>query len=153
MTSLNDVGIWWKPHGGSLQLVAREGATPPSAPSGAKWKVFSSVALPGGGSGPIFTAAMDKGTGGAAGPGNITSVDDVGLYAVDAAGTTHELVRENQPIAGITGKTVKMFNVLKAVSGSAGATRSFNANGAVVVLVTFTDNTTSIVKVSLPLGF
>jgi hypothetical protein len=128
--------------------VAREGEQPPAAPSGAKWKTFSSLALPGGDFGPIFTAMLQKGAAGTPGPGGILSIDDFGLYAVDPLGAPFELVRENQPLLG---KTVKMFAVLKAVAGSGGVTRSFNATGSVVLLVTFTDRTTAIVRIDLPL--
>jgi hypothetical protein len=47
-------------------------------------------------------------------------------------------------------RTVESFNVLKAVSGSAGVTRFFNANGNVVALVTFTDGSPAIVRIDAP---
>jgi hypothetical protein len=140
-------GIWFRPHGGTLTLIAREGAQPPGAPAGAKWKSFSSVAMPGNLSGPIFTAMLQKGAGITPGPGGITSLDDFALYAADGAGVVREILRENQPLLG---KTVKTFNVLKAVSGSAGATRAFNVDEIVVAQVTFTDGTTAVVRIQLP---
>lgn len=91
--------------------------------------------------GPIFTATLQSG------PGGIKGNADTALYAVDSLGTLHELLRENQEIEG---KKVKAFSVLKAVSGSAGTTRSFNANQQVVTLVTFTDGSTGIVKIDIP---
>ena len=146
-TSANDDGLWWVPQFGTPHLVAREGDHPPGAPAGARWKSFSSLALPGGTSGPIFTAMLQKGPGLTAGPGGITSIDDLGLYGVDSIGTIVELVRENQPLLG---KTVQTFNVIKAVAGSSGSSRSFNASGAIVVLVTFTDKTTALIRISVP---
>jgi hypothetical protein len=146
-TSANDDGIWWTPYFSPLRLVAREGDHPPGAPADAKWKTFSSLALPGGTSGPIFTATLQKGPGITPGPGGITSVDDLGLYGLDSFGVVVELLRENQPLLG---KTVKTFNVIKAVAGTAGSSRSFNGAGEIVVLVTFTDKTTAIVRISVP---
>jgi hypothetical protein len=145
-TTADDDGLWWKPESGSLQLVARENGQPPQAPAGAQWKSFSSLALPGS-SGPLFTAMLRKNTATTPGSGGITSVDDFGLYGVDRFGVLRELVRENQPLLG---KTVKTFNVLKAVSGTVGSSRSFNGTGETAVLVTFTDKTSAIVKITGP---
>lgn len=145
--SSNDTGIWYSPDGATLQLVAREGSKPVEAPEGAQWKSFSSLVQPGTPAdsgapfGPIFTATLAKGAGG------ITSSDDVALYALDRMNTLHELVRENQPLLG---KSVKSFRVLKAASGSVGTSRGFNADGKIALLVTFADNTISIVRVSIP---
>jgi hypothetical protein len=136
----NNEGLWWRPEGGALTLLAREGSQPPGAPAGAKWRVFNSLALPGGATGPLFTATLQIGAGG------ITSTDDFGLYGVDGSGTLRELVRENQPLLGMT---VKTFTVLRAIVGIEGTTRAFNATAAVVLLVTFTDNSTAIVKIDL----
>jgi hypothetical protein len=131
--------------------VAREGGEPPLAP-GAKFKVFSSLALPGNDAGPLFTALLEKGLAGAAGPGGVTSIDDAALYAVDGSGTLVQVVRENSFITGISGisKSVKNFAVLKVVSGSAGATRYFNNSNEVVALVNFNDKSTSLVKLVIP---
>ena len=45
---------------------------------------------------------------------------------------------------------VKKFTVLKAVSGSEGVTRSFNASHEVVAHVTCTDGSSGIVKIEVP---
>lgn len=137
----NNDTLWWKADGGQLKLVAREGDEPASGPSGAKWKSFTSLALPGGGAGPIFVAALVPGA------GSVTSASDCGLYAIDSEGTLLELIRENQPLED---KVVKKFSVLKALSGSQGVARSFNANYEIVVHVTFTDGGSAIVKVEVP---
>jgi hypothetical protein len=47
-------------------------------------------------------------------------------------------------------KVVRKFTVLKAVSGSEGVTRSFNAAHEVVAHVTFTDGSFDIVKIEVP---
>ncbi len=150
VTTADDTGIWWKPAIGSLTLVAREGAQPPGAPIGAKYKVFSSLALPGGATGPIFTAMLDRGPVGGPAPGGITSIDDLALYGVNSSGVVSELIRENQPLAGVDGKIVKTFSVLKVVSGTAGATRCFNTASHIVSIVSFTDKSVSVVDQVLP---
>ena len=141
VTTANDTGIWWKPSSGPLTRVASEGEQPVGAPAGAKWKAFTSLALPGGATGPLFTATLLQGVGG------ITSIDDLALYGVDSTGALSELLRENQPLLGGTAKT---FVVLKALAGSPGAGRSFNNAAQVALFVTFTDATTAIVKIALP---
>jgi hypothetical protein len=137
--------IWWKPNNGALAPLAREGGQPPGAPNGAKWKSFSSLALPDGDTGPIFTASLK--TGPTATFERITANNDFGLYALDSFGTLREMLREGQIIER---KIVKTFSVMKAISGSAGVTRSFNDTHQVAALVTFTDRTTAILKIEIP---
>jgi len=131
-------GLWWRPEGGDLTLVARAGgrASFAGAPPGARWISFTSLALPGEGLGPLFTATVGRG-----------DATDPGLYGMDTTGELHELLRPNQTLAG---KKVRTFHVLKAVSGSAGVTRSFNDHGQVATLVTFTDGSTAIARIDLP---
>jgi|GEM_PF-6085694 len=148
VTTATDNGIWWQPAGGTLGLIAQEGSEPPSA-SGAKYKVFSSLALPGNDNGPLFTALLEKGLAGAPGPGGVTSANDSVLYAIDSSNVLKEVVREGSALLGVPGKTVKSFAVLKVVSGSAGATRYFNNNNEVVALVNFTDDTTHLTSSSI----
>lgn len=142
----NDTGIWWQPASGPMQLVAREGAQPPGVPEGARWAKFTSLALPGGQTGPLFVGAMvnQKKVG-------VTRESDIGLWAVDSTGLLRLLVREGDPVdlGGIT-KTLRSFTVLSAVSGSPGQVRSFNQQGEVVYHAYFTDSTQAVVKVRLP---
>ncbi len=147
LVSTNDQGIWWKPEGETLALLAREGAQPPDAPAGAEWKAFTSFAMPGGARGPLFTATLRTGLQGTAGPGGITSAGDLALYGTSSEGILRELIREGQPLLG---KTVKTFNALKAASGATGSSRAFNSAGDVAVQVSFTDGSTGIVKIALP---
>jgi len=140
-------GIWYQPEGGALSLIALQGRQPDTGPVGAKWRAFTSLALPGGGLGPVFIAGLEKGPNGTPGPGGIDNSNDVGLYAVDSVGVLHELIREGNTIGG---KTVKVFSVLKALAGSAGSTRSFNSTGAIVVLVTFSDGSSTILRFHIP---
>lgn len=145
VTPANNVGIWWAPGGTNPQLVAREGGQPPGAPAGTVWKTFTSLAVPGGSHGLIFTAQLADAPGAAGDV--ITGVNDMGLYGMGADGILRELVREGHVILG---KTVKSFNALRAIPGCAGAGRSYNGNCSLVVLLTFTDTTMAIVRVDLP---
>ncbi len=149
ITSSNNDTLWLG-HGLDLPLlIAREGdATVPNAP-GAKWKSFSSVAMPGGHAGPLFTASLVKGLAGAEGPGGITGANDFGFYATDYdTGAVFEIVREGQQVLG--DKTVKSFSVLKAVPGSAGSARAFNTLHEIILIINFTDHTSGIVGVLIP---
>lgn len=140
VTSADNTGIW---HGGRADwtLLAREGAQPPSAPAGAKWKAFTSLAMPQD-AGPIFTATLQRG------PGGITSADDTALYGLGSDDILYELLREGQTLLG--GKVVQSFNVLTATLGSQGTTRHFNSAGGIVARVEFTDHTSAIVRLSVP---
>ncbi len=71
----------------------------------------------------------------------------MGLWAVDSAAALRPILREGGPLLG---KTVKAFNVLKAVAGSTGAAHAYNSAAAIVAQVTFMDNTTAIVKIAVP---
>lgn len=141
-SSNNEILAWRSADGAGIPLVvAREGTDVAAGPAGAKWHSFTSIALPGGGLGPLFTAKLQTGAGG------ITSANDCGLYVLDSTLTVVELLRENQPLGDLV---VKRFSVLKAVNGSEGVTRSFNSNREVVATVTFTDGSNGIVKLTVP---
>jgi hypothetical protein len=140
-TKATDTGIWYALSGAEPSLIAREGDKPPGALQGAQWKSFSSLALPGGGTGPLFTALLKTGSGG------VTNKSDFALYGTASTTEVFELIRENQPLLG---KPVKTFTVLKAVSGSEGVGRSYNTDGDVVALVTYTDGETAMVRISVP---
>jgi hypothetical protein len=73
---------------------------PVDVPEGAQWKSFTLLAQPGGGTGPLFTAFLQKGVAAKPHPSGITKIDDFALYAVGSTGDLHELIRENQPLVG-----------------------------------------------------
>jgi hypothetical protein len=45
---------------------------------------------------------------------------------------------------------VKTFNILRAVPGTPGATRAFNAHTQIVWLATFMDGSTALIKTTVP---
>ena len=142
VVSSNDTAVWWKPNGDPLQLIAREGFAPPIPEIAAtRLKSITSLALPGGSTGPLFTVALHVNVGG------ITGIDDAALIGIDSAGNPQLLAKENLMLLG---KTVKSFKVIRMSSGSAGTTRSFNNNGQVALHVTFTNGTQSIVRIDVP---
>ena len=141
VAAANDTSLWWQPKGGELTLLAREGAQAADCATGAGWKAFTSLAYPGGVTGPIFVASLKRGGGG------VNATNDMGVWGVDSTGALRLLFREGDTVGG---RVVKMFNVLKATVGSTGVTRAFNARGQVVWQATFTDGTTGIVTTLVP---
>jgi uncharacterized repeat protein (TIGR03803 family) len=139
ITSSSNDGVWYF-DGTQLILVAREGTQPPGITAGARWKSFSTVAIPEG-RGPIFVASLVPGRGG------ITAAKDTGLWAVDSAGTVKKLLQEGDPIGN---SRVVSFKVLSVVPGSPAQTRSFNSDGDVVMQVTDAAGGTYLVRVTVP---
>ena len=145
--SADNDGIWWNEPANGLTLIAREGAQPPEAPTGARWKAFTSVALPES-RGPLFVASMVSKIGTVSpGPGGVTTASDVGLWAMDFTGALRLLIREGDPIGS---SAVKTFTVLSAVAGSSAQTRSFNQGGGIIVRVTDMTGAQHIVQIDVP---
>ena len=147
ITSADDAGIWHRSDSSALALVARENAQPPEAPAGAKWKAFTSLALPEG-RGPLFVASMHSKIGTTSpGPGGITTANDIGLWATDSNGALRLLLQEGDVIGT---STVKSFTVLSTVAGSPAQTRGFNAGGSVVLKVTDMTGAQHLVQIAVP---
>ena len=141
VTSATDTALYVQvsagPGGGPHVKLAREGEPAPES-GGAVWKTFTSLAVPGGPTGPLLLAKL----------GGATTTTDDALYGTDTTGALRLLLREGVTVIG--GRTVKSFKSLGAVSGSAGVSRSFNRAGEVCALVTFTDQTVAVVVVMVP---
>lgn len=154
-SSTSDTGLWWRQNSddtSSLQLLAREGAQPPGTPAGTKWSAFTSLALPEGNAGPVFTAKL-AGSKGMARQDKVSGSNDQGLWAVDSSGELQLVVREGQEVTAdgsTTRKKVKSFTVLSAVPGSSAQRRSFDTTGRIVYRAVFTDGSQAVVKVQLP---
>ncbi len=144
--------LWWVPAGShsGVQLLAQGGAgstTVPDLPS-AQWQNFTSLAIAAN-RGPIFTATMTPGK------GSVTGPTANGLWAMNTYGDMHLLIRSGVTSVAFDSnpahnKAVKSFRLLTALPGSVGVTRSFNGNGQIAWLATFTDHTTAIVVTALP---
>lgn len=134
--------LWWQPPGGTATLLAQGGTRPASdLPADTQWKSFTSLSIAGGGRGPIFIGALVPKKGG------VTPANANGVWAIDFTGTLRTIFRTGDVVSG---KTVKSFSLLKAGTGTAGVTRSFNDTAHVVWIATFTDRTTAIVTTEIP---
>ena len=100
-----------------------------------------------GGNGPVFVASLIVGQGG------VTEKNAAGVWAMASDGALQLLFRTGdkfQTDETSAEKTVKKFNVLKAVTGSMGVTRGFNDGGLVIWRATFTDGTQGIIETTIP---
>jgi uncharacterized repeat protein (TIGR03803 family) len=136
----SESGIFALRGNGPLATVTTLNTPPPGVPTGSHWKVFTSLAVPGGELGPVFRATLETG-------GSITTANDSGLWAVDSSGVLRSLVREGELLQG---KTVKSIQVLEPVSGTSGLTRAFNSRHQIIWKGTFTDQTAAVVLTTVP---
>ena len=135
----NDMAIFYRPDGGNLRSVAREGDHPPGTPTGVKWKSFVSLALPAGDTGPIFHALL-SGAG-------VRTTNNAGVWAVNTNDQVVLLFRKGDPVGG---RPLRNFTVLNAARGSTGTTRSFNQAALVAWRADFAGGQSSIVVTSVP---
>ncbi len=106
----------------------------------AVWNSFVSFALAGGANGgPIFVAKL-SGAG-------VNGKNNLGVWAVGSDGLVRRLLRTGDAFGS---RTVASFNLLKAVPTAFTAARSFNANSAVAVQITFTDKSQALLKIGIP---
>ncbi|MEY5009525.1 MAG: hypothetical protein RLZZ253_664, partial [Verrucomicrobiota bacterium] len=132
-------------NGSGFDILARRGGTVPGV-TGAQFNQIRSLAWPGNGGdyGPAFVASLKAG-------GGVTSANDVGLWAQNSGGTVVLLLREGDTLlSGADKKTVRLFSVLSAVSGSASQGHSTVGEGTYAVRVVFTDLTEAVINVSVP---
>ncbi len=127
----------------SQYILARTGdkATDISGTQGtATYASFVSFALPGGTpGGPLFVAKL-------AGKG-VTAKNNLGVWARDSSGVMRQLLRTGEKLGA---QTVTNITLLKAVSQEFATARSFNNNGGVVMLVSFSDHSTGILSLQVP---
>jgi hypothetical protein len=135
-------GLWYGTSA-SVGLVARVGLPAPDPVgfnSTANFSKISNLALPpGASSGPLFLATV-KGTG-------VNGKNSAGLWGVDSDGFVRQLLR-NGDLLGT--QTVKKFVLLNSLPTCMTTSRSFNGNGGVVALVSFTDKKQALVYVGVP---
>lgn len=134
----NDV-LAFAPEGGAPAILAREGDAAPGTDS--VFHSFTSVALPDGATGPLFSAKLRVGT------GTVTTANDTGLWAVSATGELVLLLREGKVLGS---RAIRGFQTIEYVAGSPDQARSYNSTGSIIALVTFTDGSQSIVQIELP---
>lgn len=128
----------------AASLLARQGDP---APDGAAavgttpvWKSFLSLALPNGsGAGPVFLAKV--------GGAGVNAKNSVGLWGVSSFGYLQELLRTGD---FLDGRTVSNMTLLQALPGTSGATRNFNGNGCIGVLLSFKGGGQAIYALGIP---
>ena len=151
VSGANKTALWWGAPG-ALEIVARLGASAPDAAGqttvpasdGPIWKGLNSYALPAGAdAGPLFVAKL--------GGSGVTTITNLGVWAVDSTGLLRQILRTGPTDLGAAGtKTITKFNLLNAVPGAFGATRSFNAAGSVAVQVIYADKSQGLLRLDLP---
>ncbi len=142
ISAANDSAVISNAPDRTLRIVAQEGTQAPDAPTGALWRSFSSVAVPGFGHGVMILGFMQQG------PGGITAANDNGLWVADETGAFRLRIQEGTTVVG--SNTVKSFTALTSVSGSPGQTHSFNSSGDLVARVTYTTGAQALVKFTKP---
>ncbi|MBL9116250.1 MAG: HYR domain-containing protein [Verrucomicrobiaceae bacterium] len=140
ITTSNNDGVWHDDGVAGPILIAREGAQAPGASDGAKWKTFTSIALPDGRA-PVFYATL------LVGPGGTTTGSDTGIWAVDYAGEVKKVIQEGDTFGT---STVKGFKALLPVTGSPAQARSFNGAGSIAIQVTDAAGGTHLVLTNIP---
>lgn len=136
VTPTTDTSVWWN-HGGTLSALANEGG---AAPGGGVWKKFTSLAFPGGTTGPLLLGALAQESG-------VDATNDVGVWGVDSNNSLQKLFREGDVIGA---NTVKNFAALKNVSGSPGTAHAFNNVGGVVWRAGYVGGLSGIVRTNVP---
>jgi hypothetical protein len=139
-TGLLTTTLWWKPFGQTLRVFAQGGTETAGVP-GSQWKSFTTLAIAGGNSGPIFSASLVTGKGG------VTSTTDTGVWGCDYNGNPRLLFREGDTIGG---KRLTAFNLLKSTTGNIGVPRSLNDTQRVVWIATFSDKSTALMTTETP---
>lgn len=122
---------------------ARTGDTAPAAPSDVNLSTFGSfVSLvnPSGAIGlPVFVAKI-------AGKG-ITAKNNLAVFGGDSGGNLRRLIRTGDKLGK---QVVTNITLLKATPQAFSAARSFDSEGNVVMLLTFSDHTTGILELLIP---
>ena len=134
----NDV-LAFTTDGGTPAIIAREGVAAPG--TGSVFHSFTSVALPDGATGPLFSAVLRVGT------GAVTTANDTGLWAVSSSGQIVLLLREGDAFGS---RVILRIQAIEYVGGSPGQARSYNSTNSVIALLTFTDGSQSIVRADIP---
>ena len=138
VSSSNATGIWIVSPEGVLSTVARAGDLALGL-SGAKFASFNQIVLPDE-AGIAFIAKLATGTGG------VTTSNNTGLWAAPVPGEQPALVirvGDSFSVGGVA-KTVSTIGVFSSSTNTAGAGRSFNAFGDLILKLTLTDKSSGL---------
>lgn len=135
------VGLW-SDGLAPLSVVARQGSQPPGTNTGVKFNAFTQYVLPD--SGGIAFLANITGTG-------VTPNNNIGVWATDLGGTLQLALRKSDKLnVGGVQKTVLGMKIFSGLPFVAGQGRSYSADGDLALLVTFTDNSHALYRVTFP---
>ncbi len=143
--------LWTNAFGG-LKLIALAGGPAPGAlgAGGAQIASLSSFANSSLGA-PVFVAKLVVGAHGVPGPGGITALNNVGLWATDSAGVADPIVRANDSLmVNGSSRTVKKITILGSISGSPGQGRALNSTAQMIYRLDFADRTQSVFTATIP---
>lgn len=138
VSTANATGVWMVSPEGEISTVVRAGDLAPGL-SGARFASFSQIACPDE-AGIAFIATLATGVGG------VTTSNNTGLWAAPAPGEEPVLVirvGDSFSVGGVA-KTVSAIGVFSSSANTAGAGRSFNAFGDLILKLTFTDGSSGL---------
>ena len=136
VAAANASGIW-ATTSGRLTMIARAGNQAPGCAAGTRFSAFSKIVLTDLDQ-VIFLATL-----------GVTTDNNQGMWVADSHGALKLLVRKGGILKiGTTTKTVLSFSILGSPTVTGGQSRNFNRSGMLTGLVTFTDGTMGIFKLS-----
>ncbi len=136
----NNSGLWFAWNGGRANF-ARTGNAAPNALGSASPQVFagfSSIAQPENHT-ALFIATLR-------GPG-VTTANNRALFAFTTEGLVRRLLRTGDKMGTLT---VKSFSIFTPAAKSTGVERNYTPKGDLVLTVTFTNGTSSILRINMP---
>ena len=140
VNSGNNSGLWFAWNGGRVNF-ARTGNTAPNALGSASPQLFasfSSLVQPENHT-ALFTASL-KGSG-------VSTTNNRALFAFTSEGVVRRLLRTGDKMGTLT---VKSFSLFTPASKSAGVERNHTFKGDIVLTVSFTNGTSSIIRINMP---
>jgi hypothetical protein len=139
ITTANDTGLWSE-RTGDFALVAREGDQAAGLPAGLLYSTFLGPTLNAGGQ-VAFAGTVT-------GPG-VTTTTDGAIWAQDAGGILHLIVRDGDQLdvddtAGVDFRTVSAAAFFTDGGPEDGTRSGFNASGHIAFIASFTDGTSGV---------
>jgi hypothetical protein len=135
-------GVWHRPAGQSLQLVARSGSPAAGLPAGFTFQYLASELLMNSHSDLVMTTVL-------AGPG-VTPANDRALYAWNPGSGLQLLLRAGSPFpVGAGFRTISTFEYIRD-AGGAGLETCLNDRRELALQLSFADGTSGIFVITIP---
>lgn len=135
--SAEKTGVWTTTFNGHVHLALQVNKQVPGLDSGILLKSVVNISQ---GNGYVAALVNLKGTG-------VTAANNSALFGLDADGYIRQLLRRGDKLGA---STLKTFSLLAPVPFAQSTSRSFNSNGSVTALLTFTNHPTAIVRIGMP---